>query len=149
VAARFKAGTVFVRSSSAIMGSKPTRGMDVCVSLFCVYVVLCVGGGLATGWSPVQEVLPPVYRIKNWKSGQGPTIGLQSDTDIARFYTSSVPTSQVGDQTNWNCQGDILRYETQTEVAMSLFESSSLVFTATCAVCKNYTSLWTTKWYPQ
>jgi hypothetical protein len=33
----------------AVMGSNPTRGMDVCVCLFCVCVVLCVGSGLATG----------------------------------------------------------------------------------------------------
>jgi hypothetical protein len=47
--------------------SNPTRGMDVSVRLFCVYVVLCVGSGLATGWSPVQGVLPTVYRIRNLK----------------------------------------------------------------------------------
>jgi hypothetical protein len=32
----------------------------VCMHLFCVYVVLCLGSGLATGWSLVQGVLPPV-----------------------------------------------------------------------------------------
>jgi hypothetical protein len=37
------------------------------VCLFCVCVVLCVGSGLATGWSPVQGVLPTVYRIKKLK----------------------------------------------------------------------------------
>jgi hypothetical protein len=46
--------------------------MCVCVRLFCVCVVLCVGSVLATGWSPVQEVLPTVYRLANWRSGQGP-----------------------------------------------------------------------------
>jgi hypothetical protein len=50
----------------------PFKGMDVYVCLFCVCVVLCVGSGLATGWSPVQGVLPTVYRLRNWKSGQGP-----------------------------------------------------------------------------
>jgi hypothetical protein len=29
------------------VGSNPTRGMDVCVRLFCVCVVLCVGSGVA------------------------------------------------------------------------------------------------------
>jgi hypothetical protein len=50
--------------------------MYVCVHLFCVYVV-CVGSGIATGWSPVQGVLRTVYtrRLRNWKSGQGPTKG--------------------------------------------------------------------------
>jgi hypothetical protein len=43
------------------------------VRLFCVCVILCVGSGLATGWSPVQGILPTVYRLRNWKSDQGPT----------------------------------------------------------------------------
>jgi hypothetical protein len=34
--------------------------MDVCVRLFCVCVVLCVGSGLATGWSLFQWDLPSV-----------------------------------------------------------------------------------------
>jgi hypothetical protein len=38
--------------------------MDVCLRLFCVCVVLCVGRGLATGWLLVQGVLPAVYRIQ-------------------------------------------------------------------------------------
>jgi hypothetical protein len=46
--------------------------MDVCVRLFSVCVVLCVGSSLATGWSPVQVVLLTVYRLRNGKSGQGP-----------------------------------------------------------------------------
>jgi hypothetical protein len=65
VAARSKAWTVFVRSNAGVVGSNPTRGMDVCVRLFCVYAVLCVGRGLDTGWSPVQGVLPTVYVLGN------------------------------------------------------------------------------------
>jgi hypothetical protein len=45
------------------VGSNPTRDMDVCVHLFCV--VKCVGSDLATGLSPVQGVLPTVYRLRN------------------------------------------------------------------------------------
>jgi hypothetical protein len=41
--------TVFAHSNSGIMGSNPTQAMNVCVRLFCVCVVLCVGSGLATG----------------------------------------------------------------------------------------------------
>jgi hypothetical protein len=37
------------------------------VRLFCVCVVLCVGSGLETGWSPAQWVLPTVYTIKKLK----------------------------------------------------------------------------------
>jgi hypothetical protein len=70
VAARSKARTVFARSNTEIVGSNPTRGMDVCVRLFCVCVVLCVGRGFAKDWSPVQGVLPPVYRLKTEKAAK-------------------------------------------------------------------------------
>jgi hypothetical protein len=62
-----KAWTVFVGSNAGIVDSSPIQGMDVCMRLFCVCVVLCVGSGLATGWSPVQGILPTVYKIKNLK----------------------------------------------------------------------------------
>jgi hypothetical protein len=39
--------------------------MSVCV--YCVFVVLCVGSGLATGLSTIQGGLLTVYRIKNIK----------------------------------------------------------------------------------
>jgi hypothetical protein len=61
VAARSKIWTVFARSNAGIVGSNPTQAMDVCV-------VLCVGSGLATGWSLVQGVLPTVYRINKLKN---------------------------------------------------------------------------------
>jgi hypothetical protein len=35
-------------SNAAIVGSNPNQGMNVCVPLFCVYVVLFVGSGLDT-----------------------------------------------------------------------------------------------------
>jgi hypothetical protein len=37
------------RANAGIVGSNPTQGMGVCVGLFCVCVLLCVGRGLATG----------------------------------------------------------------------------------------------------
>jgi hypothetical protein len=70
VTARCKAWTVFARSNAWIVGLNPAQGMNVCV--VCVYsvcVVLCVGRGLATGWSTIQGVLPTVYRIKKLKKG--------------------------------------------------------------------------------
>jgi hypothetical protein len=51
---------LFARSDTGIVGSNPTQGMDVCVCVYSVCVVLCVGSGLATGLSLVQEVLPSV-----------------------------------------------------------------------------------------
>jgi hypothetical protein len=50
----------FSRSNAGILDSNPTQGMDMCVLLFCVCVVLCVGSGLATGWSLAHGVLPSV-----------------------------------------------------------------------------------------
>jgi hypothetical protein len=72
MASRSQAYTVFARSNTGIVGSNLTRGMDVCVPLCCVCVVLGVGSGLATGWSPVQGVLSTVNRIKKLKRAQGP-----------------------------------------------------------------------------
>jgi hypothetical protein len=58
--------TVFSGSNNEILGLNPTRGrMSVC--FFCVCVVLCAGSGHATGWPPVQWVLPTLYRIKKLK----------------------------------------------------------------------------------
>jgi hypothetical protein len=51
VAARSKAWNVFSRSNIGIVGSNSTKGMDVCVRLFCV----CVDNGLATGSSPSKK----------------------------------------------------------------------------------------------
>jgi hypothetical protein len=64
VAALSKARTAFARSNAGVVRSNHTQSMDVCVHLFCVCVVLCVGRGIAAGWSPVQGVLPTAYRIK-------------------------------------------------------------------------------------
>jgi hypothetical protein len=70
VSERSKACTAFLRSEVGIVGSNPTHGMDVwCVcSFFCVCVVLCLGRGLSTSWSPVQGVLPSVNDQETEKS---------------------------------------------------------------------------------
>jgi hypothetical protein len=44
-----------------------------CLCVYTVCIVLCVGSGLATGWSTVQGVLPTVYRLRNWKHGSRAT----------------------------------------------------------------------------
>jgi hypothetical protein len=112
VATRSKAWHVFARSNTGIVGWNPTRGMDVCVRLFCVCVVLCVGSGLATGWSPVQEVLPTVCTSRNWKSGQGPTKGCtaidrttcSSRQVILHISRTSVPLCLWSSEKQyWNC----------------------------------------------
>jgi hypothetical protein len=62
-----RAWTVFVRTDAGIVGSNPTQGMDFwCMRLFCVCVVLCLGSGLAAGWSLVQGDLPSVKNDQKW-----------------------------------------------------------------------------------
>jgi hypothetical protein len=55
--------------------SSPPRRLGSWVSIppealmsVCVYALLCVGRGLATGWSPLQGVVPAVYKIKSKES---------------------------------------------------------------------------------
>jgi hypothetical protein len=55
--------------------------MNVSVRLFCVCVVLFVGSGLATGWSPVKGGLPTVYIFRNWKMGQGEGLWMDAWTN--------------------------------------------------------------------
>jgi hypothetical protein len=62
VAMQSKSWTLFAFSNTGIVCSNPTWGMDVCVLLFCVCAALCEASDLTTGWSPVQGVLPSVYK---------------------------------------------------------------------------------------
>jgi hypothetical protein len=87
--------TVFARINTGIVVWNPTRGTDICVLLFCVCVVLCVGSGLATDWSPIQGVLSTVNTLRNWKSDRGPekvcrAIDRQTDRQI---YTKRLEVS--------------------------------------------------------
>jgi hypothetical protein len=78
VATRSDAWTVFAHLNTVFAGSDPTRGTDVCLRLFCVCALLCVGSGLATGWSPVQGVLPTMHGITKLKKRAGPWKELRS-----------------------------------------------------------------------
>jgi hypothetical protein len=62
VAALSKAWTVFARSNTEIVCSNSTQGMDVCVRLLSVCVVLCIGRGLATR----HEQSSPARTLKSW-----------------------------------------------------------------------------------
>jgi hypothetical protein len=77
--------TVLTCSKAGVVGSNPTRGMNVRLRLLCVYIVLWVGSGLATGWSPSKESYRLCMGLRNWKIGQGPTKGCRS---IERFETN-------------------------------------------------------------
>jgi hypothetical protein len=84
---------VFPHSNTEVIGSNPTRSMNVCVRLFCVYVVLCEGRILATGWSPDQGVLPTVYRLRHWKRGQGRNRGATTDLRLRTERDSNNPST--------------------------------------------------------
>jgi hypothetical protein len=65
VAAGSKSWTVFARLNAGIVGSNPSQGMDVCLRLFCVCVVLhrywpCVG------LIPRPRSPTDCLRLRNW-----------------------------------------------------------------------------------
>jgi hypothetical protein len=49
--------------------------------IFVYEFILCVGSSLATGWSPVQGVLPTVYKIKKLKRRSSSTRAVAPQTD--------------------------------------------------------------------
>jgi hypothetical protein len=68
VAAPSKSWTIFARSNDGIVGWNRAQGMDVSVYVYFVFVLFCVGSILATSWSPVQGVLPTLYRVVKLKN---------------------------------------------------------------------------------
>jgi hypothetical protein len=80
VAERSKGCTAFARSETGIVGSNPTQGIDVWYVcwFFCVCVVLCLGRGLATSWSPVRGVLPSMNDQETEKSALCSKVGASS-----------------------------------------------------------------------
>jgi hypothetical protein len=73
VAARSKAWTVFACSNIGVMGSNPTRGMDVCVPLLCVWVAVSRRAN-----PPSKESYRLCIWLRKWKSDQGPTKGCRA-----------------------------------------------------------------------
>jgi hypothetical protein len=78
VGALSEAWAVFTRPNSGIVGSNPTRGMDVyvrlfCVVLFCVYVAV-----LRRADPPSKEPYGLCIGVRNEKSGQGLTKGCRA-----------------------------------------------------------------------
>jgi hypothetical protein len=78
LAARSKAWTVFARTNTGIVGSNPTLCMDVCLRLFCDYVVLCIVAALRRADPPSKLSYRLCKRSRNWKSWQGPTKGCRA-----------------------------------------------------------------------
>jgi hypothetical protein len=67
-----EAWTLFARSNTGVVGSNSTRGIDVCVRLFCEQVT-------AFRWAdpPSKESYRLCIGWRNWKKGQGPTSALE------------------------------------------------------------------------
>jgi hypothetical protein len=49
-------------SPAQTLGSWVQTPVEACV--YSLFMLSCIGSGLATGWSPVQGVLPTVYKIQ-------------------------------------------------------------------------------------
>jgi hypothetical protein len=65
--------------------------LEAWMSVLCAFT-LCVGSGLATGWSTVQGVLPTVYRIKKPKNrprSKKSTVEPQIDMNTRKFSIAS------------------------------------------------------------
>jgi hypothetical protein len=80
VAERSKVCTAFARWEAGIVGSNPKPDMDVlvCVYVYSVCVVLCLGSGLTTSWSLVQGVLPSVKWSWNLKAEARAQVGCRA-----------------------------------------------------------------------
>jgi hypothetical protein len=90
VAACSNARTVFAQANTGDVGLIPTRGMDVCVRLFCFYAVLGIGSGLEIGWSPYKESYQLCIGLQNWKSSQGPTKGCRATDECMVHVVATV-----------------------------------------------------------
>ena len=61
-------------SPPATVGSWVRITLEAWISV-CVFVVLCVGISLATGWSPSKDSYLLCIWLRNWKGGQSPRKG--------------------------------------------------------------------------
>jgi hypothetical protein len=74
---RSKAWNVFARSNAEIVGSNPTQGMDVCLRLFRVCVVLCRQRP-CVGLIPRPRSPTDCLRLMNWNESKRFTDALRS-----------------------------------------------------------------------
>jgi hypothetical protein len=77
VRSQFRPVTLFYadHSNTGVVGSNRISDINICMRLFCVCIVLCVGRGLAMSWSPDQGVLLTIHRITKLKKRPGPNKG--------------------------------------------------------------------------
>jgi hypothetical protein len=96
LAALSKAWTLFERWDCSW---NPNQGMDISVRLFCACLILCVGSGLATDWSPSKESYRLLIGLRNWRSDQGPIKGCRT-VDIPEWNSvfRKLTARALGDQ---------------------------------------------------
>jgi hypothetical protein len=75
------------------VGSNPTRGIDICGHVFCVFAVLCLGNSVATGWSIVQGVPLILHKFTKLKKWPGPNKGCRATDKY--MYVKDVPLGKV------------------------------------------------------
>jgi hypothetical protein len=63
---RSKVRNVFALSNTGIVGSNPTRDMDV-LFIFCVFVLSCVRSSLMAGRFLLRGVLPTAWKIRGFQ----------------------------------------------------------------------------------
>jgi hypothetical protein len=118
--------TVDTRSNFWIVDSNPTRGMDICVRLFCVCVVLCIGTSLATGWSMSKESYRLCIGLRNWKSGWDPTKSCRA-IDEWMYGQTLLKYGSLKSTVNWNFYAGVLRCRLIPEKAIPYQKLKMLV----------------------
>jgi hypothetical protein len=68
------------------MVSNPSWGMDVCVCLFCVCVVLCVRKGLAMAWPPFTGPYRLFLVLRDWKAANTNKMAAEPSIIIIKIY---------------------------------------------------------------
>jgi hypothetical protein len=106
----------------------------LCVHLFCVCVFLCVCSDLATGRSPVQGVLPTVYRIKKLKK-RARSKGRYSQRDRENINNEPIPECEYEHKDLQSVHNEIFKhnnvlpeYSYARKVATVIFHSEFLLF---------------------
>jgi hypothetical protein len=94
VAAQSKAWTVFANSNTGVVGSNPTRGMDVSVCVYSVFVLSCLQvAALRRADPPSKESYRLFIGLRNWKIGQGPKGCRAIEEKIREICSNGVVTA--------------------------------------------------------
>jgi hypothetical protein len=122
--------------------------MCVCVSLCCV--VLCIGRGLASGRSPIQGVLPIVYRFtsKNPSTPQGKRGRLRKTERKQEVNTTFWYPQNCSMSFNNNChprERNLLLYP---RIGREIKLTAVIIEGCLCHLCVNCYLILHQKWTP-